>query len=87
MAQSLREKCQSAIDALEACTDKEVETYGKEGYQEVKEMESEAPAPTPCIDQFNAVVEALLEYNGDPEEFELGRYKDAIHAMLKEQQD
>ena len=49
-------------------------------------MESEAPAPSPCVDQYNAVVQALLEYDGDPDDFELGRHRKAIHASLEAQQ-
>lgn len=86
MTTNLRKKCQQALDALEACTEKEVDTYGEKGYQEVKEMESEAPAPTPCVDQFNAVIEALTDYDGDLSDFDLGRHKDAIHATLKARQ-
>jgi len=86
MSENLREKCQAAIDALEACTEKEVDTYGERGYQEVKEMESEAPAPTPCVDQFNAVIEALTEYDGDPTDFDFGKHEDAIRATLKARQ-
>lgn len=86
MANNLREKCQAALNALAACTESEVDTYGEKGYQEVKEMESEAPAPSPCVDQFNAVLEALLEYDGDPDDFELGQHETAIRASLKARQ-
>ena len=80
------QKCKDALQNLEECTEREVAAYGEEDYQEVKEMESEAPAPSPCVDQFNAVVEALLEYDGDLDDFELGRHRKAIHASLKAKQ-
>ena len=81
------EKCRAALQELEACQEREVEEYGKEDYQEVKEMESEAPAPSPCVDQYNAVVAALLEYDGDPNDFDLGSHSKAIHASLKAKQN
>lgn len=87
MPETLREKCESALKALENCTQNEVDIYGEKGYQEVKDMESEAPAPSPCVDQFNAVIEALRDYGGSPDEFELGRHKDAIHTTLKARQN
>ena len=80
------QKCKDALQTLEDCTEREVEEYGEAEYQEVKEMESEAPAPSPCVDQFNAVVEALLKYSGSPDDFELGRHRKAIHASLKAKQ-
>jgi hypothetical protein len=77
-------RCQEAIAALHACHERELATYGEAGLQEVKRMEDEAPAPTPCIDQYNAVVDALLAYGGALEEFELGHFEEALRASLAE---
>ena len=77
------ERCQAALRDLETCQEREVKEYGEEGYQEVKEMESEAPAPSPCVDRYNAVVEALLEYEGSLDDFELGRFHKSLHASVK----
>ena len=77
--------CESAIARLKACHERELATYGEAGLQEVKEMEDEAPAPTPCVDEYNAVVLALADYDGSPEEFELGELKDTVHALLAAQ--
>ncbi len=77
------ERCQTALDELEACKEREVAEYGEAGYQEVKEMESEAPAPSPCVDQYNAAVEALLEYGGRLDDFELGRFHKSLRASVE----
>ena len=89
MKQELYQKCVDALQALETCTEREVEKYGEEGYQEVKEMESEAPAPSPCVDNYNAVISALLEYGKtgetgeiDLDTFKLGRFDKRIRASL-----
>ena len=78
-----KEKCQAALAELEACYARELEEYGEEGYDEVKEMESEAPAPSPCVDHYNAVVEALLEYEGDLTDLELGRFHKSLQASVE----
>ena len=75
-------RCQTALDALETCKEREVEEYGEAGYQEVKKMESEAPAPSPCVDQFNAAVEALFAYEGDLDDFDLGRFHKSLRASV-----
>lgn len=77
-------RCQEAIAALHACHERELATYGEAGLQEVKRMEDEAPAPTPCIDQYNRVVEALLAYGGSLDAFELGDFGEALRTSLAE---
>lgn len=83
MQDDLLKRCQKALDELFACTEREVEEYGEEGYQEVKEMESEAPAPSPCVDHYNAAVEALHQYQGDLDDFELGRFHKSLRASVE----
>ena len=80
-AAELKEACHRALEELRACQESEQSEYGGD-YQEVKKMESEAPAPSPCVDQYNAAIEALLAYGGDLDDFEFGRFEDSIKASL-----
>lgn len=83
MEQSALERCREALRELEACVERELKQYGEQGYDEVKEMESEAPAPSPCEDHYNAVVAALLDYDGPASDIDLGKHHTAIHRRLE----
>ncbi len=81
--QTAYRRCERAIAELKACQARELETYGETGIQEVKEMENEAPAPPPCVDHYNEVLEALLAYGGSSDEFELGDSDEGIRKTLQ----
>jgi hypothetical protein len=59
-----REACIQAIEVYKDCIAKEQQTYGAE-YERLTNMESEAPAPDPCVETFNAMITALMDYGDD----------------------
>lgn len=75
-----REACIEAIEAYKACVAKEQKTYGAD-YDRLTDMESEAPAPDPCVEMFNAMIVALMDY-GDDLSAELGDLSDIVTREL-----
>ena len=72
------EQCQQALDALKQCVELELSEYGDAGYDELKRMESEAPAPSPCMDAYNHVLETLGNFNGDMTALALGEFHEHL---------
>ena len=80
------QRCQDAIRELKTCYERELATYGEEGLLDVKKMEDEAPAPSPCLDHYNEVVAALLAYEGSADDFDLGRFEKPLRKLLSQKQ-
>lgn len=75
-----REACIEAIETYKDCVAKEQQTYGAE-YDRLTNMESEAPAPDPCVEKFNSMITALMDY-GDAFSAELGDLSEIVTREL-----
>lgn len=59
MDADLKARCQQAIKTLHDCLEREQRQYGDE-QDRVAFMEHEAPAPDPCVESYNALLETIL---------------------------
>jgi hypothetical protein len=81
-----RQRVDQAYSMFRRCVEQEAVEYGEQ-YDEVRRMEDEAPAPDPCVQRFNELVEACLDYEGlgtDRDELELGEYRDQVYRRMEE---
>ncbi|WP_027892641.1 hypothetical protein [Calidithermus chliarophilus] len=81
-----RQRVDLAYTVFRRCVEQEVAEYGEQ-YDELRRMEDEAPAPDPCVQLFNELVDACLDYenlSGEREELELGEYRDRVYRRMEE---
>jgi hypothetical protein len=77
-----RQRVDQAYSMFRRCVEQEAVEY-----DEVRRMEDEAPAPDPCVQRFNELVEACLDYEGlgtDRDELELGEYREQVYRRMEE---
>lgn len=82
---AIRAAIQSALDRLNECQKQEEIAYGSQ-YSEINKMEDEAPAPDPCIEEFNLLVAAMSDYlanGGQREAIDLGKHQEAVYQVLR----
>lgn len=82
--EQLRQEVGRALEAYRLCLSREEREYGAQ-YDELKRMEDEAPAPDPCTQMFNELVEACRRYvegGGDQDALELDEYRQDIYRRL-----
>ena len=60
MDKDLKAHCQQAIKTLHDCLEREQRQYGDE-HDRVAFMEHEAPAPDPCVETYNELLETILK--------------------------
>jgi hypothetical protein len=83
----LERQVELALEAFRRCQEREAAEYGQQ-YDEVKRMEDEAPAPDPCAQFFNELIEICMRYvsgGGDPDELELGEYRQIVYSRMDEE--
>lgn len=82
----LQQKVDRAFQLFRRCQEQEARQYGSQ-YDEVKRMEDEAPAPDPCTEAFNELIEAYMHYvsaGGDRDDLELGDYRQLVYSRQEE---
>ncbi|MBF6595023.1 MAG: hypothetical protein IVW51_11340 [Thermaceae bacterium] len=82
----LQQQVDLALEVYRGCQQLEQREYGPQ-YDEVKRMEDEAPAPDPCTETFNELLEACMRYvssGGDRDVLELGEYRQAVYSRLED---
>jgi hypothetical protein len=81
----IRVAVQSALARLNECQKQEEVAYGSQ-HGELNKMEDEAPAPDPCVEEFNLLVAAMSDYlaiGGQREAIDLGKYQETVYQVLK----
>ncbi len=82
--EQLQQQVDLALEVYRGCQQLEQREYGSQ-YDEVKRMEDEAPAPDPCTEMFNKLIEVCMRYvssGGDRDVLELGEYRQAVYSRL-----
>ncbi|MER3482414.1 MAG: hypothetical protein C4332_03940 [Meiothermus sp.] len=80
----LQQQVNLALETYRGCQELEQRAYGSQ-YDEVKRMEDEAPAPDPCTQMFNELIEACRRFvggGGDRDALELGEYRQSVYSRL-----
>jgi hypothetical protein len=89
MDADLKAHCQQAIKTLHDCLEREQRQYGDE-QDRVAFMEHEAPAPDPCIETYNGLLETVLNADAANEDIidtlELGELRARIMRDLSRTQ-
>ncbi|AFV76966.1 hypothetical protein Theos_1962 [Thermus oshimai JL-2] len=77
-------RVEEALKAYRECVEQEASQYGPE-YERVTFMEWEAPAPDPCAEAFQGLVDAVRAYEalgGSREDLDLGGYRARVYRAL-----
>ena len=89
MDADLKAHCQQAIKTLHDCLEREQRQYGDE-QDRVAFMEHEAPAPDPCIETYNELLETILNADAPNEDIvdalELGELRARLMRDLSRTQ-
>jgi hypothetical protein len=70
-----------AITKLKACREREEAKYGRQ-VKELGRLSDEAPAPDPCVDAFNRLVQEIFNYGGGTNELELGEFRQEVGRAM-----
>lgn len=89
MDEALKARCEKAIKTLHDCLEREKRQPG-ETRARVASMENEAPAPDPCVETYNALLEDILG-TGEPleqvlDDLELGELRAKVMRDLSRAQ-
>ncbi|MDQ3461193.1 MAG: hypothetical protein M3498_18170 [Deinococcota bacterium] len=71
----------AAIAQLKDCREREEQKYGEQ-VKELGRLSSEAPAPDPCVDAFNRLVQEILDHGGSHDELDLGELREEIGRVM-----
>lgn len=81
MSPSNPKNIDEALAALRSCQEREAKKYGEQK-SELGRLSNEAPAPDPCIDAFNRLVQETLDYGGPLGDLELGAFREDIQRVV-----